>query len=158
MVDGEAHLGPPSTGLRPADAAVGIIVDEEGRYLVQLRDDIPTIFFPGHWGCFGGALEPGETDEQTLARELMEEIGLDLARQAYRFFCRFTFAFARDDGSVGSFYRAFYVVDIPAAMLPDLRLGEGQAMRFFSGAALFREPVTPYDHFALWMHHNRIEV
>jgi hypothetical protein len=35
-----------------------------GRYLVQLCDSKPTIFFPDHWGCFGGAGEAGETDER----------------------------------------------------------------------------------------------
>ena len=34
------------------DAVAAIIVDEDGRYLMQLRDDIPRIFYPGHWGCF----------------------------------------------------------------------------------------------------------
>ena len=68
----------PQGLLKPANAAVALIIDEQGRYLVQLRDAKPTIFFPDHWGCFGGALEPGETDEQCLAREIDEELGLDL--------------------------------------------------------------------------------
>jgi 8-oxo-dGTP diphosphatase len=41
---------------------------------MQLRDDIPGIVYPGHWGFFGGHLEPGENPEQALRRELVEEI------------------------------------------------------------------------------------
>ena len=40
----------------------------EGRWLMQLRDDIPTIVAPGCWGLFGGHLDPGETPEQALRR------------------------------------------------------------------------------------------
>jgi 8-oxo-dGTP pyrophosphatase MutT (NUDIX family) len=53
--------------LKPARAAAAIIVFEDGRYLLQLRDQKPGIFFPGHWGLFGGATDPGETPEQAVA-------------------------------------------------------------------------------------------
>lgn len=48
------------------------------RFLMQLRDDIPGIIHPGHWGFFGGHLEPGESPEQALQRELQEEIGYQI--------------------------------------------------------------------------------
>jgi len=46
----------------------------DGRWLMQLRDDIPGIVAPGCWGLFGGHLDPGETPEQAVRRELLEEI------------------------------------------------------------------------------------
>jgi 8-oxo-dGTP diphosphatase len=46
----------------------------EGRWLLQLRDDIPGIAAPGTWGLFGGHLDPGEAPEAALRRELLEEI------------------------------------------------------------------------------------
>ncbi|MEB3830411.1 NUDIX hydrolase [Phormidium sp. CCY1219] len=51
------------------------ILYREGQFLLQLRDNIPGIVYPGYWGLFGGHLEPGETPEMTLKRELQEEIG-----------------------------------------------------------------------------------
>lgn len=50
------------------------MLQREGRWLIQLRDEIPTIVAPGCWGLFGGHLDPGETPEQALRRELLEEI------------------------------------------------------------------------------------
>ena len=50
------------------------MLEREGRWLMQLRDEIPAIVGPGCWGLFGGHLDPGETPEQALRRELLEEI------------------------------------------------------------------------------------
>ena len=57
----------------PATVALAML-QREGRWLMQLRDDVPGIVGPGCWGLFGGHLEPGETPEQALRRELLEEI------------------------------------------------------------------------------------
>ncbi|MEG3940591.1 NUDIX hydrolase [Microcoleus sp. S36b_A3] len=50
------------------------ILYRDGKFLCQLRDDVPNIRYPGHWALFGGHLEPGETPEVALLRELVEEI------------------------------------------------------------------------------------
>ena len=50
------------------------ILYQDGKFLCQLRDDIPNIRYPGHWGLFGGHLEPEETPEVAVLRELKEEI------------------------------------------------------------------------------------
>ncbi|MFC5403425.1 NUDIX hydrolase [Cohnella soli] len=59
-------------GTRPlimAGACV-LVFDKERRLLLQRRTD------SGDWGTIGGAMEPGESLEQTAARELYEEAGL----------------------------------------------------------------------------------
>lgn len=45
---------------------------------MQLRDNIPTILYPGLWGLFGGHIEAGETPEIAVVREIAEEITYDL--------------------------------------------------------------------------------
>lgn len=51
------------------------ILHQQNKFLLQLRDDIPSIIYPGHWGLFGGHIEPGETPDIAIKRELLEEIG-----------------------------------------------------------------------------------
>lgn len=54
------------------------LLEVEGRWLLQLRDDIAGIAAPGTWGLFGGHLDPGESPEQALRRELIEEINYEV--------------------------------------------------------------------------------
>lgn len=51
------------------------ILYRNNQFLMQLRDNIPGIIYPGHWGFFGGHIEVGEGAEEALNRELLEEIG-----------------------------------------------------------------------------------
>ena len=59
------------------EVAIAILYRDD-KFLFQLRDDIPNIVYPGHWGLFGGHLDPGETPEVAVERELLEEIGYTL--------------------------------------------------------------------------------
>ncbi len=60
----------------PVDVAVGVLVDADGRFLLTSRPDGKV--YAGHWEFPGGKLEPGETVEQALRRELHEELGITI--------------------------------------------------------------------------------
>ncbi|MFE2283867.1 NUDIX domain-containing protein [Streptomyces sp. NPDC059443] len=55
-----------------------IVTTPDGKVLLQLRDDIPGICWPGYWHTLGGAREEGETPYETARRELLEEAGIDV--------------------------------------------------------------------------------
>jgi 8-oxo-dGTP pyrophosphatase MutT (NUDIX family) len=54
------------------------ILYQQNKFLMQLRDNIPNIIAPGCWALFGGHIEPGETPEIAVQREIMEEIAYQL--------------------------------------------------------------------------------
>jgi 8-oxo-dGTP diphosphatase len=56
------------------------LVDRSGRVLVQRRP--PGKAMAGLWEFPGGKVEPGETPEAALVRELTEELGIAVALQA----------------------------------------------------------------------------
>jgi 8-oxo-dGTP pyrophosphatase MutT (NUDIX family) len=51
-----------------------LLVDEQGRLLLGLRS-ADKQSWPSHWDVIGGKVEPGESLEGALVRELQEEIG-----------------------------------------------------------------------------------
>jgi ADP-ribose pyrophosphatase YjhB (NUDIX family) len=57
----------------PVRCVGAIITDQAGRLLLVRRGREPG---RGLWSVPGGRVEPGETDEQALVRELREETGL----------------------------------------------------------------------------------
>lgn len=63
-----------ATGSISPQVAIAILY-QGNKFLLQLRDDKPTIYWPGQWAFFGGRLEPGELPDVAMRRELTEEIG-----------------------------------------------------------------------------------
>lgn len=75
----------------PREVAIAILY-QSNHFLLQLRDDIPTIPYPGHWAFFGGHIELGESPDDGITRELQEEInhvpsGLTLYRSYFDTSC-----------------------------------------------------------------------
>jgi 8-oxo-dGTP diphosphatase len=56
---------------------VGAMIERDGRYLITQRS--PRATLPLLWEFPGGRVEAGETDPAALARELKEEMGIEVA-------------------------------------------------------------------------------
>lgn len=105
---------------KPAREVAIAILYQSDKILLQLRDDIPTIVYPGVWGMFGGHIEPTETPLETIKRELLEEIGY-VPPRLYEFS-----SYATEEAVLHVFHGALEVG------LEQLILGEGWDMELVS--------------------------
>ena len=61
---------------KPHIRVVAAEIERDGRFLITQRPEHATM--PLLWEFPGGRVEDGETDEAALARELLEEMGLEV--------------------------------------------------------------------------------
>jgi 8-oxo-dGTP diphosphatase len=61
-------------GRSEVEVAVGVLIRADGAFLLTSRP--PGKVYEGYWEFPGGKVETGETVEQALRRELLEEIGV----------------------------------------------------------------------------------
>jgi 8-oxo-dGTP diphosphatase len=99
----------------PVHVAIAILYQED-KFLMQLRDNIPGIVYPGYWGLFGGHIEPGETPDVAVKREVLEEITYTLPPY-------FEFRCYADDVAIRHVFHAPLLVE-----LNQLTLNEGWDM------------------------------
>jgi 8-oxo-dGTP diphosphatase len=115
----------------PLVCAGALIVDPDGRLFLQLRSPTRRLF-PNCWDIVGGHVEPGETVEQALVREVAEETGWRVER-IHPGLPRI--AWSGDDGQARIEY------DFPVTVAgdlgaPRLEAGKHSAHRWVSAAEL----------------------
>ena len=67
MKPGEFHL-----------TVLGVLQNEEGKYLITQRV-MTKSWAPGWWEVSGGGVRAGESSEEAVRREVLEETGIDVA-------------------------------------------------------------------------------
>ena len=131
----------PETQRIPCVAA--ILADPAGRVILIQRDERPDLAFPGWWTLPGGRVEPGETPEEAIRREVAEELGVAPPLRAWRVYDR-----PHHHPLAG---RAVIVVQHvytgQVAAEAAITLGEGQAYAFVDRKALDGLPIAyGFDH------------
>ena len=132
--------------------AAALLATPDGRYLMQLRDPKPEILLPDHWALFGGSVDPGESAEAAIRRELKEELRFEAGRVEpfTELIIELPFAPPRRDRM------SFFHVPIEDRDVAAMVLGEGAALRLFAAAALAALPkVAPWDLAVVLMHARR---
>jgi len=100
-----------------------IILDSDGRILLQKRDAIRGIYFPGYWGLFGGAIE---SPENAIKRKLAEELGV--VYEHWESFLNFSFMCPEFDHIT---HNRICYTGVLAETMGRFKLSEGQGCEFF---------------------------
>jgi ADP-ribose pyrophosphatase YjhB (NUDIX family) len=118
---------------RPVVGIGGVIIDR-GRALLIRRGSEPLL---GEWSIPGGSLELGETLEQGVARELLEETGMTVrVLELIEVFDRIYLDSGTADGRAGQKPRFHYVI---ADYLCEVVTGEPRAGSDVTDVAFARE-------------------
>lgn len=124
------HLSIPKT----QEQGISIILlNKNKEILMQQRDNIPTIRYPGYWGLFGGSIEDNETPEEAIIREVKEEINFDLKN--FGLFRVFTQNEKKEYAFIGEIDKE----------IEELNLTEGQNMKFFKPGRILSLEVRSDD-------------
>jgi len=135
--------------------AAALLVTADGRYLMQLRDDVPTIMLPGHWSLFGGSIDAGESADAALRRELLEE--LEFAARDVALFTEMIVELPREPRRYDRM--SFFAVSVTTGDIAGMVLREGADLRLFTPEALALEPrVAPWDLAAVMMHARQYQL
>jgi len=111
--------------------------------LMHLRDNNPGIPHPGCWSGFGGAVEDGETIDQALHREVLEETGLEISGATF-LTCEV------DHEGDGREVSIFYVIGNYRPQDIDLREGAGVAVHPIKDLPWLT--MSPFAHRAIRSH------
>jgi 8-oxo-dGTP diphosphatase len=98
------------------EGAAAIVIDTDGRFLMQLRDDKPGIVDPGKISLFGGRREGNESFLDCIVREIHEELGCYLLPERFKRLARW----AGSDHAItgGNFHAEIFIVrSIPSEQL-----------------------------------------
>ena len=70
-------------------ACVAVILrNPQGQALLQQRENNPNLSFAGYWTLPGGKVEDGETPQEAISREVMEEIELEASFHLWKVYER----------------------------------------------------------------------
>lgn len=117
-------------------AALIILYDSEKRFLLQHRS-AGTKVLPNHWAFFGGGIKKGETPENTVRREALEELNYKLRKP--KLFAEQNFRLDNIEGYMYVYIDAFY------GDKSGLKLNEGRGWGWYNLPDIGRLKMAGHD-------------
>jgi 8-oxo-dGTP diphosphatase len=98
------------------EVSAAIVFDTSGHLLLQLRDNVPNIRYPGKISLFGGHREGDETFLECVVREIHEELSYYLPPEQFKLIARLVGPDSETPG--GTIHAEFFVTrDVPIDQL-----------------------------------------
>jgi len=112
------------------------------KFLLVLRDNKKDIPYPNYWSLLGGGIEKGESPEQALKRELIEEIGIEINKVNLIKEMQLDMEFNNKKISTLLF---LFKADIDLE-IDKIKLNEGQRLEYFS-----QDEILKLNNVGLWI-------
>jgi len=117
------------------NVAIIVLYDRDKKILLQHRaEDAKRL--PGYWGFFGGGIEAGETPEQAVRRETLEELNYNLENP--RLIMEQTFSWNNENNKKHVFVEEYN----PSKKIT---LGEGQNLGWFHLSEIDKLKIVDHD-------------
>ena len=95
------------------------------KYILQLRDNKPTIAAPSQWSLFGGMKKTSETPLEAISREIYEELSIQPAEFHYLWFTDYLATFESE------VIRTWFFCSDVGSVWAEHKLLEGQSVGIF---------------------------
>ena len=149
------HSQPRLYATEAAIRSVGAVIkDMRGKYLLQRRDSRVDLILSDHLGLFGGGVEPGETADAAMRRELAEELAFRPAPARCVWLTELVFQPHLRGAALH--HKTFYEFEVDSAEIGAFILGEGAAMEWHDTVSLAAHGVVPWDHYAILLDQRRM--
>lgn len=138
--------------MKPGDfhlTVLGVIMNNEGKFLITKRV-MTKSWAPGHWEVSGGAAQAGETSEEAVKREILEETGVDVTD----FEGGFVFSYMRENPDEGDNYFVDiyrFKGDVTEA---DIKLQEAETAGYMFASA---KEIAQLGEQGIFLHYNSIK-
>ena len=128
--------------------ASAVIIYFKKRILLVLRSNNKKIFYPNHYGLFGGAKEKNETYLSAAKRELLEETNVNILKQNIKYLLDINFSFPNSKLINRKIYT--YQINDLNKFKKFFILGEGVSQKFFTYNQIKNlSNIVPYDKLAI---------
>ena len=136
--------------LEPPHAVAAVILLSDATYLMQLRDNTPSIAFSDCWGLFGGDRESGESPRAAIRRELIEELGITSPEPLALLG---DIEYTRKPFEYGRAAKTFFLVTMAVDVAADLDQFEGAGRKAFTPEELVKcRNIVPWDAYGVLLH------
>ena len=127
--------------------SVAGIIYFKNKYLFQIRDKKPKIWFPGYFGFFGGIIDKKESPLKAIKREILEELNQPILRSKLLLKINLRMKEFRKGRE-----RYYFLLDLKKNFEKKLVINEGAGFKLLPLEKIDLKKMIPWDLTAIYYH------
>ena len=127
--------------------SVAGIIYFKNKYLFQIRDQKPKIWFPGYFGFFGGIIDKNESPLKAIKREILEELNQPILRSKLLLKINLRMKEFRKGRE-----RYYFLLDLEKNFEKKLVINEGAGFKLLPLEKIDLKKMIPWDLTAIYYH------